>query len=115
MKTFAAATLAGLIFAGQTSAQEAAPKAPIQQDVVAPQAPKTSNVDTNALGQPRPERVEKPVRKYSGVLAGWKKGDKPQKVFSLRNPADPRRDGENVINDLPTETRRGIKLFSLDF
>lgn len=109
MKTIFAGLFLAAFCAGDTFSQEA--------DIVAPQGPKTSTVDTNVLSRPRsvPADEKKPRVKKSGALTGWKKGDKPHKVLSLRKPVDPERDGENVIDDLPTETRRGFKLFSLDF
>ena len=105
--------LAGLVLAALCSANSFSQDA----DIVAPPPPKTPTVDTNVLSRPRPVPPDAQKRrvKKSGALAGWKKGDKPHKVLSLRKPAHPERDGENVINDLPTETRRGIKLFSFDF
>lgn len=109
MKTIFAGLFLAAVCAGEAFSQDA--------DIVAPQGPKTSTVDTNVLSRPRPVPAnERKARvKTSGAVAGWKKGDKPHKVFSLRKPVDPDRDGENVITDLPTETRRGFKLFSLDF
>lgn len=112
MKTF----LAALLIAANSFAQEASTNKPAMLDVTSPQPRIAAPAAPANLGRARPRLFDQEPRyRKSGVLAGWKKGDKPVKILSLRNPPDPERDGENLREDLPTATRRGIKLFSIDF
>lgn len=108
--------LAALLIAASSLAQEVSTNKPATLDVTTPQPRITAPPAATSLGRARPRLFnQEPRYRKSGVLAGWKKGDKPVKILSLRNPPDPERDGENLREDLPTATRRGIKLFSIDF
>lgn len=52
---------------------------------------------------------------YSGFLVDLARAEKPSRMLSLRNPADPKRDAANIYRNPLTGKAIGFKLWSLDF
>jgi hypothetical protein len=71
-------------------------------------------INTNILATPAQKPTE-PAIKYSGVATDFKRSTNRWRFFSLRQPRDPKRDGQNVIRDTRAEAGGPIKLFSIDF
>ena len=88
------------------SLQVQTPKAP----TIAAPLQKKPLATNQPLKLPAPRNVL-----YSGAVVELARSGRPLKALSLRNPADPARDGTNVVTGLRAETGRGIRLFSLDF
>jgi hypothetical protein len=114
-----AMTLAGAL-AFATFAQDAPPKTqnaaptgkPRQEiEVVAPERPKESEVNTNAY----PKMPKQPTVSYGGVASDVRKSTNRWRIFSLRRPANLKEDEANVIRNLRTEGAPAVKLFSVDF
>jgi hypothetical protein len=52
---------------------------------------------------------------YGGLLVDLAKAEKPVNVVSLRTPANPNKDSENLSTDPQTGKARGFVLFSIKF
>lgn len=101
-----------------SAAQNAAPTVqPPKQEiqVEAPRPPRTSEVNTNALSNPKPGQTNLPTIFYSGLGPDIRKSTNRWRMFSLRKKVDLKTDGENLIMDTRTEAARPFKLFSIDF
>ena len=55
------------------------------------------------------------VFNYSGFLADAARTNQPFRMMSLRQPLDPKQDGENIVRDPVTQRVMGLKLISVDF
>lgn len=98
-----------------TPAQEKpAPRSKSQPEIQAPRAPTQTTLNTNILATPA-QKANEPVIKYSGVATDFKRSTNRWKFFSLRQPRDPKRDGQNVIRTTRAEAGGPIKIFSIDF
>jgi hypothetical protein len=99
--------------AAATPAQDKA--APIAKpEIQTPRPATNSALNTNALSTAT-QKVREPLIKYSGVATDFKRSTNRWKFFSLRQPRDPKHDGENVIRTTRTEAGGPIKIFSIDF
>jgi hypothetical protein len=52
---------------------------------------------------------------YSGFLKDLASTNQPFRMISLRQPLDPKKDGENISRDPATGRVMGLKLLSIDF
>jgi hypothetical protein len=87
----------------QTEPQKPAPEKPKPTQLIAPVRPK-----------PAADLLRKPVT-YSGFLVDLVQTNSPRRLLSLRNPPDPKRDGQNISYDPITGRAMGFRLFSIDF
>ena len=62
-----------------------------------------------------PIKIYKQKLKASGALVELARVKKPGKELSLRNPADPEKDGQNLVTEPKTGRVIGFRLFSLSF
>jgi len=109
MKTFTAlAVLIGSIGLARAQAlQVESPKLVVEK-------PKQIELMAPARPKPTTELLRKPVT-YSGFLVDLVQTNNPKKLLSLRNPADPKRDLQNVSYDPANGRVMGFRLFSIDF
>jgi hypothetical protein len=80
------------------------------------QAPKAGQ--KNVVKQPGPLKVPKQDEQiifYSGFFVDLRRAEKPLKMLSLRKPADPVHDADNLLTSVRTGKPVGFRLFSLDF
>ena len=92
------------------------PAQPVDVEVDAPRAPKTTEVSTNALSKPQPpDQVLKPKVNVSGLGPEMKKSTNRWKMFSLRKPVNFKEDEASVIRGARTEGGPPVKLFAVDF
>jgi hypothetical protein len=81
-------------------------------EVLAPERPKESEeVNTNLF----PKMPQGPTVSYGGLASDIKKSTNRWKMFSLRQPANVKRDEANVIRNTRTEGGPAVKIFSVDF
>jgi hypothetical protein len=81
-------------------------------EVIAPDRPKESEeVNTNLF----PKMPPGPAVTYGGLASDVKKSTNRWKMFSLRQPANLKRDDANMIRGTRTEGGPAVKLFSVDF
>jgi hypothetical protein len=81
-------------------------------EVLSPERPKDSDeVNTNLF----PKMPQGPTVSYGGLATDLKKSTNRWKMFSLRQPANLKRDEANVIRGTRTEGGPAIKIFSVDF
>lgn len=52
---------------------------------------------------------------YSGFLVDYTRAEKKSKMLSLRQPAVPHKDAENVFTDISNNRPKGFVLFALSF
>ena len=107
------AFFSALALAATTPAQDKS--APIAKpEIQSPRPAANSPLNTNALSSPNQKPKESAI-KYSGVATDFKRSTNRWKFFSIRQPRDPKRDGENVIHTTRSEAGGPIKILSIDF
>ncbi len=115
MKTIMIACLLSAFWSQTASAQELS----VENSGPGMSAMEESRQRKQALEQRRQERaaaalMKKPIV-YSGFLVDYSRAEKKSKLLSLRQPAVPHKDVENVLTDIRGNRPRGVVLFALSF
>jgi hypothetical protein len=79
-----------------------------------PEQPKQTQLTVPPRAKPATDLLRKPVT-YSGFLVDLVQTNNAPRLLSLRNPADPKRDAQNISYDPVTGRVIGFKLFSISF
>jgi hypothetical protein len=116
MKTLMVLLAAGLFSLAQGQAQEQSqtPKAGSAGVEVQTSKPKTPPQVRTPSSERGARRVESTVS-YGGFLGDLAKSAQPVKTLDLRNPADPKTDGQNIHRDPVTGRPVGFVLFAIKF
>ena len=114
MKTtkFAATLLASLSLATAAAQETATVETPKAESPAA--AERARQRQLQAEERARALLEKKPVV-YSGFLVDASRAEKKSKMFSLRQPRDPRTDYRNISFDERTAKPRGFVLFRMEF